>query len=252
MSPKQTAWDERFSLVASSIGEGKLSEAATFAQRMVEEAFAEVDVLAVAPMEEILGFLDEVVRLLVSQRAWQEVDRLLTGVLAHLPQSVRDEDRAYLEYHAGVAAVMMKEFSRARSLLQEAWTAAEIAGDPELASLALRVLGQADFEEGRLDEASELTELAWTVNPVASALCHLGLINLAAGDHAAARKAYEECVARFGGLPLASQEGLASRLRALEAAGLGEKELAYFYGLLSNSGAKARGETAGAKPTGTG
>jgi len=36
MSPKQTAWDERFSLVASSIGEGKLYPAATFAQRVVE------------------------------------------------------------------------------------------------------------------------------------------------------------------------------------------------------------------------
>lgn len=252
ISPKEIAWDDRLSLVASSVSGGKLGEAAAIAQRMVEEAFAGMDALTVARMEEVLGFMDGVVRLLVSQRAWEQVDSLLSGVLAHLPESVRDDDRAYLEYHAGVAAVMLKDFSRARSLLQGARTAAEMAGDPELASLVLRVLGQADFEEGRLDEASELTELAWTINPVATALCHLGLINLAAGDYAAAHKAYEECVARFGGLPLASQEELTSRLYALEAAGVGKAELAFFHGLLSGSGLRAQGESPGATPAGTG
>ena len=252
MSPEEVVWDDRLSLVASSVSEGKLGEAVAIAQRMLEEAFEGVDALAVAQMEDALGFLHEVIRLLVSQRAWEQVDSLLTGVLAHLPAGVREDDLSYLKYHAGVAAVMLRHYSRARSLLQEARATAEMAGDPELATLVIRVLAQADFETARLDESSELSELAWATNPVASALCHLALVNLTAGDYTAARKTYAECLARFGGLPLACQEELAVQLRALETAGVKDADLAFLRRLLGGATLGATGEAQGATPADSG
>lgn len=252
MNPKETTWQDRIGLVTSSIADNNLIQAEGIAERIICEFFEDAEVPSVTEMEEALGFLDEVIRQLVSRRAWKEVGHLLSTVLERLPDAVRDGDRAYLQYHAGVAAFMRRDFAQARTLLEGARAGAELAGDPELASLALRILGHVDFEDGRPDEASELTQLAWTLNPVASALCHLGLINLAAGDFHAAREAYEQCLSRFGGLPSVCQEELASRLRALGAAGESETELAFFHELAGGGGLDAGNSASGATPSGQG